>query len=157
MKSISQTLATSVVFLLVSNGSTQAATPITKTKSGATISDEKGNMLSTSGAGGSYNKTALHRLDFKIVGKSCAACLLGIQKRMGGVPGVIKSAVQLKPPYAAAVIYDSSKTMTSKIMEKAKETLPDLQTEQEQDAKVGAVPMFLIPKIGENPGSAETH
>jgi len=117
-----------------------------KTKSGATISGE--HMTASTSSKASYNAAALHRMDFKVIGKSCAVCLLGIQKRVGTVPGVVKVAVQLKPPYAASIIYDSSKTGKDKIMAKAKEGLPDLDTKDMEDQPIDKVPEFLIPKIG---------
>jgi copper chaperone CopZ len=117
-----------------------------KAKSGATISAS--SMISNTASKASYNAAALHRLDFKVVGKSCAVCLLGIQRRMGLVPGVVKVAVQLKKPYAATVIYDSSKTGKEKILAKAKEGLSDLETTTLEDEPISKLPTILIPKIG---------
>jgi copper chaperone CopZ len=139
-----RTIASGFILLSLIGLSARGEAP--RAKTGAVISGK--NMISTSAAKTSYNAASLHRLDFKVVGKSCATCLLGIQNRITLVPGVVKAAVQLKPPYAATVIYDASKTGKDAIMERAKVSLPDLQTKDMEDEHIAQVPAILIPKIG---------
>ncbi len=126
-----------------------AAAPL-KTKSGAEVNKEQGSLVSTSTESKtpSYNPKALHRLDFKITGKSCAVCLLGIQKRINSVPGTVKAAVQLQSPYAAVVLYDASKTTQKAILDKAGETVPEVKFVSIEDNAIEKVPIVLVPKIG---------
>jgi copper chaperone CopZ len=127
-----------------------AAAPV-KTKSGAQVTKDKNGMLSSTAESKTpaYNPKALHRLDFKITGKSCAVCLLGIQKRITSVPGSIKAAVQLQAPYAAVVLYDSSKTTQKALLDKAQETVPEVKFVSIEDNAVAKVPTVLVPKIGD--------
>jgi len=128
-----------------------AAAPL-KTKAGTEITKGKSGLISTTGAETktpSYNPNALHRLDFKITGKSCAVCLLGIQKRVNSVPGSIKAAVQLQSPYAAVVLYDSSKTNQKALLAKAQETVPEVKFVSIEDTAIAKIPTVLVPKIGE--------
>lgn len=126
-----------------------AAAPV-KTKVGTEITKNGSSMVSTTpdAKTPSYNAKALHRLDFKITGKSCAACLLGIQKRISTVPGAIKAAVQLQAPYAAVVLFDASKTNQKALFVKAKETVPEVNFESVEDTAIDKVPIVLVPKIG---------
>ncbi len=121
-----------------------------KTKAGTEITKTGSAMVSTTpdAKTKSYNIKALHRLDFKITGKSCAVCLLGIQKRIGTVPGAIKVAVQLQAPYAAVVLFDSSKTNQKAIFDKAKETVPEIKFESIEENAIDKVPIVLVPKVG---------
>src|SRR5271170_5311557 len=65
---------------------------------------------------GHYDKSALRRIDLRVVGKSCPVCLLGIQRKVRSLPGVVKAAVMLKRPWCASVIYDSKKVQKAKIV-----------------------------------------
>lgn len=123
------------------------ATPPLKTKSGTEVS--KDLVSTTTAKTPSYNAKALRRLDFKITGKSCAVCLLGIQKRMAAVPGAIKAAVQLQSPYAAVVLFDSSKTNQKALLAKAKESEPDVKFESIEETTIDKLPIVLVPKIGD--------
>lgn len=125
-----------------------AAAPL-KTKAGTEITKNGSSMVSTTADAKtpSFNAKALHRLDFKITGKSCAACLLGIQKRISKVPGAIKAAVQLQAPYAAVVLFDASKTNQKALLTKAKETVPEVNFESIEDKAIDKVPIVLVPKI----------
>jgi copper chaperone CopZ len=126
-----------------------AAAP-SKTKAGTEITKTGSNLVSTTAdkKTPSYNAKALHRLDFKITGKSCAVCLLGIQKRISTVPGAIKAAVQLQAPYAAVVLFDASKTNQKALLAKGKETVPEVNFEAIEDSAIDKVPIVLVPKIG---------
>jgi len=127
-----------------------AAAPL-KTKTGAEVTKDKGGLVSTTTESKtpSYNPKALHRLDFKVTGKSCAVCLLGIQKRISSVPGAIKAAVQLQAPYAAVVLYDASKTNQKALLDKAQETVPEVKFVSIEDTAIAKVPTVLVPKIGD--------
>ncbi|HEY9733187.1 MAG TPA: hypothetical protein V6C89_14815 [Drouetiella sp.] len=127
-----------------------AAAPL-KTKSGAAVTKDKNGMVSSTAESKTpaYNPKALHRLDFKITGKSCAVCLLGIQKRITSVPGSIKAAVQLQSPYAAVVLYDSSKTTQKALLAKAQETVPEVKFVSIEDNAIDRAPTVLVPKIGD--------
>jgi copper chaperone CopZ len=121
-----------------------------KSKTGTTVTKTGSNILSTTTESktASYNAKALHRLDFKVVGKSCAVCLLNIQKRVSTVPGAIKAAVQLQSPYAAVILFDSSKTSQKILLDKAKEGLPEVKFEAIEDTPIEKLPGVLVPKIG---------
>lgn len=93
---------------------------------------------------------ALRRLDFRIEGSSCAACLGRIRKRMQALDGVAKVAIAIKKPYGAAVIYDSTTLDKNKIMKEG------LNGEQEKvkfldasDEKIADLPLVLWPKFNQ--------
>lgn len=92
-----------------------------------------------------YNAKDLRRFDFRVVGKSCATCLHHMQDRMKELPGVLKAAVMLQKPYGAVIIYDSSKVNTTKILDKAKEGLTDVEFEDRTDVPIKSIPLVLVP------------
>ncbi len=92
------------------------------------------------------NLKALRRYDFRIVGKTCAVCLLGIQRRLRKTPGVAKVAIMLKKPYGAVVIYDSTKLNQAALDKKIKEGEKEVKIEGAVDAAVERIPPVLIPK-----------
>jgi cyanuric acid amidohydrolase len=92
-----------------------------------------------------YNANALHRLDFRIEGKSCAICLYRIQERVKDLPGTVKSAVMLKKPYAAVIIYDSTQLSLNKIEETAKKGEPEVKLVDIKDEAIKKLPTILIP------------
>jgi len=96
----------------------------------------------------SYNPKNLRRLDFKVQGKSCAVCLMGIQKKVKAMPGVVKIAVMLKRPYGALVIYDSTKVTASKILQKARAEDKEVKVVEPTDFAIEKVPTILIPLYG---------
>ena len=95
-----------------------------------------------------FNPKNLRRLDFKVQGKSCAVCLMGIQKKVKAMPGVIKIAVMLKRPYGAVVIYDSSKITAAKILEKAKAEDKEVKIVEATDFSIQKLPTVLITLYG---------
>jgi cyanuric acid amidohydrolase len=97
------------------------------------------------GASLKYNANALHRLDFRIEGKSCAICLYRIQERVKTLPGTVKSAIMLKKPYGAVIIYDSSQLSQSKIEETAKKGEPEVRLVGLKDEAIKKLPTILIP------------
>ena len=97
---------------------------------------------------GSYNAKTLRRLDFTVQGKSCAVCLMGIQRKFKALPGVVKAAVMLKKPYGAVVIYDSSKINMQTLLNKAKQQDKDVKVVQPTDFAIPKIPTILIPLYG---------
>ena len=94
------------------------------------------------------NMTALHRLDYRVTGSSCAACLGRIRKRIDKEKGVYEVAVAIKPPYGVAVIYDSTKTNKDKLLEAAKKDEKlDVYFHDMEDVKVDKEPMIIVPKF----------
>jgi mono/diheme cytochrome c family protein/copper chaperone CopZ len=87
----------------------------------------------------------LRRLDFRITGKSCAVCLLGIQKRVKAMPGVVKVAVMLKAPYGVSIIYESAKTDQQKLLAAVKQGDPKIKPLDVNDCSIAKMPAALIP------------
>lgn len=103
-----------------------------------------------------YNQKDLRRFDFRVVGKSCATCLHHMQDRMKELPGTLKAAVMLQKPYGAVVIYDSSKVNITKILDKAKEGLTDVEFEDRKDVPIKSIPIILVPAAATSSDSAES-
>lgn len=95
-----------------------------------------------------YNPNALHRMDFRVVGKSCAVCLMGIQRAVRSKPGVVKIAVMLKKPYGAVIIYDSTKQNIDQLLKIATSTDKDVKIEGVTDYAIQKIPTVLIPLYG---------
>jgi copper chaperone CopZ len=98
-----------------------------------------------------YDKDALHRLDLRIVGKSCPVCLLGIKKKLNALPGVVKADVMLKRPYGASVVYDAKQVQQAKIIEVIQSYEKNTLVEGVVDAPIDKVPLVLVPPIGASP------
>lgn len=99
---------------------------------------------------------SLRRLDFRVVGKSCAVCLLGIQRKIKTIKGVVKMAVMLKPPYGAVVLYDGKKTAPHELLDTAKKGEKDVKFEDIKDVAINRVPLVLVPvhnTLKDNKGS----
>ena len=96
----------------------------------------------------SFNAKALRRLDFKVQGKSCAVCLMGIQRKLKAIVGVVKVAVMLKKPYGAVIIYDSSKVNSQTLLDKAKQQDKEVKIVQPTDFAIPRIPNILIPLYG---------
>ncbi len=92
----------------------------------------------------SYNAKALHRLDFRVVGKSCAVCLMGIQSKFKSMIGVVKAAVMLKKPYGAVVIYDSSKVNMQALLTKARNQDKEGEDRTDYRFPIQKIPTILI-------------
>lgn len=92
------------------------------------------------------NMNQLHRLDFRVTGSSCAACLGRIRKRIDKVKGVYEVAVAIKPPYGVAVIYDSTKTNMDKLLDAAKKDEKlEIEFHDMKDGKIESPPLILVP------------
>ena len=92
-----------------------------------------------------YNKNALRRLDFRIQGKSCAVCLMGIQRRIKNLAGALKVAVMLKKPYGASIIYDASQVDEQTLITTAKLNEPMVKLLDVSDNPIEKIPLVLIP------------
>lgn len=93
----------------------------------------------------SKNSTSLHRLDFRIEGSSCPACLHKIQDRLEAVPGVLKALVMLKHPFAAVAVYDAKKTSTENILATVNNPERNIQAVDTKDAIMEKMPIVLAP------------
>lgn len=102
------------------------------------------------------NMKALKRLDFRIVGKTCAVCLLGIQRRLKKTPGVAGVAVMLKKPYGGVVIYDSTKLNKDALIKKMKEGEKEVKVEDPVENPVERIPPVIIPKYHNMTGIDDT-
>ncbi len=95
----------------------------------------------------SQNKSALglHRLDFRLEGKSCATCLLSVQRKLNNLPGVKEAVVMLKRPYGVSVIYAVGETNPDEILAIVKNKEPNIKVLEMNDSHVGKMPAILIP------------
>lgn len=118
----------------------------------------KPSMIQTSEAAkpASYNPKALRRLDFRVVGKSCAVCLMKIQRTVKTLPGVVKVAVMLRKPYGGVIVYDSGKISKDKLVETIKAQDKDVRVEGITETAILKVPAILIPLYGIPKSSAKT-
>lgn len=92
-----------------------------------------------------YSKNALRRLDFRIVGKSCAVCLLGIKRRVNALDGTVKVAIMLRKPFGASIIYDSTKLNEEKLIATAKANEPLVKLLDVKDEAIPKLPIVLVP------------
>ena len=94
----------------------------------------------------SLNMSQLRRLDFRVTGSGCAACLGRIRKRIDKVKGVYEVAVAIKPPYGVAVIYDGSKTNMDKLLDAGKKDEKlEIEFHDMKDVKIESLPLILVP------------
>lgn len=93
------------------------------------------------------NMSALHRLDCRLEGTSCAACLMSIKRTVDKLKGVYEIAVMLKKPYGFAVVYDSTKISAEKIMDAAKKDkkASSVKFLEQVDKPIPAPPIILVP------------
>lgn len=94
------------------------------------------------------NMKALHRLDCRLEGSSCAACLMSIKRTVDKIEGVYEIAVMLRRPFGFAVVYDSTKTNADKIMDAAKKDKKATLVKfiDQTDEAIATPPLILIPK-----------
>lgn len=102
-------------------------------------------FIKTSGDNTSISSGALHRMDFRVTGKGCAACLLKIQKKLQTSPGVARVAIMLRKPYGATVIYDATKTSSDKILAIAKDSEQAARYLDVIDKPIPKIPLVLVP------------
>ncbi len=91
------------------------------------------------------NGANLHRLDFRIEGKSCAACLLSIQRKLNSLPGVKEAVVMLKRPFGASVIYQETEIKEDEIIAIVKDKEPNIKVLEVNDSSITKVPSPIIP------------
>lgn len=91
---------------------------------------------------------ALRRMDCRVEGSTCAACLGRIRKRIDKLDAVLKAAVSIKKPYGLVAIYDSTRTNKDKILEEGmrEEKSTDLKFLDVQDEACPKPPLVLWPK-----------
>ncbi len=94
-------------------------------------------------------------MDFRVVGKSCAVCLMGIQRTVREKAGVVKVAVMLKKPYGAVIIYDGSKVTKDQLLKYSTSTDKDVKIESVTDFAIPKVPTILIPLYGIPKGTSD--
>ncbi len=93
----------------------------------------------------SESSNDLHRLDFRLEGKSCAACLLSMQRKLNSLPGVKEAVVMLKRPYGVSVIYQTGQIKSEEILAIIKEKEPNIKILEMNDASTSSIPSPLIP------------
>ncbi len=92
--------------------------------------------------------TQLHRLDWRVEGSGCAACLGRVRKRIEKLKGIYEVAVAIKEPYGAVVIYDASKLNQDQILKAGlKDETIKVFFKDVTDLKITDPPMILIPKF----------
>lgn len=89
--------------------------------------------------------SGLHRLDFRIEGKSCAACLLSIQRKLNGLPGVKNAVVMLKNPYGVSIVYDASQIKQEEILAVVSNKEPNIKIVEASNSQISKLPPILIP------------
>ncbi len=103
------------------------------------------SVFAATNADTNNSQSALHRLDFRLEGKSCAACLLSIQRKLNSLPGVKEAVVMLKRPYGVSVIYQASQIKSDEIVAVIKEKEPNIKVLEINDTSVSSLPLPLIP------------
>jgi len=128
--------------------SSNAAAPLARGKDGAVIDANK-VAVTEKASRADLNMNALHRLDFKVKGKSCAVCLMKIQTRLKTTGGVAKVGVMLKNPYGAVIIYDSSKLNVDKLLVIAKGDEKEVSFDEVTDEPIKSIPIVVVPKFNQ--------
>lgn len=151
IKLASAVLVSTSLFLAYHNATTLSVTAAEETQSGGTPSPPMGfSSTATDQKLKGLDMKALRRLDCRVEGSSCAACLGRIRKRLDKEKGVAMVAVAIKRPYGLAVIYDSTKTDKDKLLaaglkgEASQATFHDAV-----DEKIDKVPFILWPKFNQ--------
>ncbi len=122
-----------------STTSTPATSPIMMfpTKSRAEEKQERLKKL---------NLTMLHRLDFRVEGSGCAACLGRVRKKIDKLKGILEVAIAIKKPYGCAVIYDASKIDQDTIIKAGKKDEgEEVKFLDFEDKKIENPPLILVP------------
>lgn len=88
-------------------------------------------------------KGTLKRLDMRIAGASCAACLIKLEKKFKALPGMQKVMVSIYKPYAAVLIYDERVKMSdiNKLLaqDNARANAP-------HETSIESVPLIIAPR-----------
>lgn len=88
----------------------------------------------------------LRRVDFRVEGTRCAACLIGIQDKILSFKGVVKAEVNYQEPFQAVVIYDSRVVSEKKLRRKIEKCQRDVGFVDYRDRAIDSVPAVLIEK-----------
>lgn len=92
---------------------------------------------------------SLHRLDFRVEGASCVACLRKTGQELRESKGVLKADVSIYKPYWAIVIYDAKQTNLEAMKTSIKNQhvrLVDIE-----DKGISQVPAIIIPRSVNKP------
>lgn len=100
-------------------------------------------------AAGAQQKQSLHRVDFRVEGASCVACLRRVAKGMRETKGVLKADVSIYKPYWAIAIYDAKETNFEKISAIAK--AEKVRFAAVEDKAIAEMPIIVIPKVSTPP------
>lgn len=90
------------------------------------------------------SKSQFHRLDFKIEGASCAACLIRLEKKFKGIDGMQKVMVSIHKPYQAVLISEGSKFKMSAVEKAIKSENARMAGLAESD--LDELPIIIAPK-----------
>ena len=89
-------------------------------------------------------KIVLHRIDMQVLGSSCAACLIRLEKKLKAEKGVVKVVVSIFKPFKSAIIYDASRTNWKKISQVL--AGEKVRADKFRERTVDAVPLVLEPE-----------
>ena len=87
----------------------------------------------------------LRRVDFRVLGSTCPACLHRMVRTLSARGGVLRCDASIYRPYWAFVIYDSSRISLGKIADSLKSERMRLTNVQERD--LSELPPFLTPRL----------
>jgi len=89
-------------------------------------------------------KADLHRVDMQVLGSSCAACLIRLEKKLKAEKGVVKVVVSIFKPFKSAIIFDASRTNWKKINQVL--AAEKVRADKFRETTVGSVPLVLEPE-----------
>jgi len=144
-------LLMSALFCLINTASAKSASDsMAKDSSSESTAREKTSLVESPNTLPQPSKLPekaheLHRLDFRIEGKSCPVCLLSIQNKLKSFAGVQDAAVMLKRPFGASVIYQSDKSTANFILTMLRAKDGTLKIVDVKDSKIDKMPLPLIP------------
>lgn len=101
-------------------------------------------IISTASAAAKGNKSQFHRLDFKIEGASCAACLIRLEKKFKSIEGMQKVMVSIHKPYQAVLISEAGKFKMSAVDKAIKSENARMAGLAESD--LDELPIIIAPK-----------
>jgi copper chaperone CopZ len=88
---------------------------------------------------------ALRRLDFRIKGKSCPACLHSIQNKIKTIKGVEDAVVDLAYPFGVSVVYRGDDVDANYIIMMLKVKEFNLKTVDISDKQIEKMPLSITP------------
>jgi copper chaperone CopZ len=101
----------------------------------------------SSAANDQHSQPSLHRVDFRIEGASCVACLRRIAKTMKETKGVLKADVSIYRPYWAIAIYDAKTAKWDKIQADISKS-EKVRFMELEDKPIAEMPLVVIPRVG---------